>query len=155
MACNVLTVLLAASDAPSRQPPNRCAASVPLNRSLPSQTGAMAYMLGFCRKIWRRIKILQLKILRLCPYYNPSWDIAAQCSAWRRMGDQYLRLLLFIVIILLVRQTKSHQKRASKWLISLLEPKPVGMATVAMAKKTARIVQAVLTCHEPYTSHTA
>ena len=31
----------------------------------------MAYMLGLCREIWRRIEILQLKILRLYPYYNP------------------------------------------------------------------------------------
>jgi hypothetical protein len=115
----------------------------------------MANMLGFCREIWRRIKILQLKILRLCPYYNPSWDIAAQCSAWRRMGDQYLRLLLVIVITSLVRQTKLHPERASKWLISLLERKPASMATVAMANKTARIVCAVLTRNEPYTSDTA
>jgi hypothetical protein len=117
--------------------------------------GGNGLYVGFCRKIWRRIKILQLKVLRLYPYYNPSWEIAAQCSIWRRMGDQYLRLLLVIVITSLVRQTKSHPERASKWLISLLERKPVGMATVAMAKKTARVVQAVLTRNEPYTSHTA
>ena len=63
--------------------------------------------------VWRRIKIFQLKILRLYPYYNPSWEIAAQCSTWRRTGNQYLRLLLVIVITSLVRQTKSHPERAS------------------------------------------
>jgi transposase len=88
-------------------------------------------------------------------YYNPSRDIAAQCPAGQRMGDQYLRLLLVVGMTSFVRQTKSHPERASKWLISLLERKPAGMATVAMAKKTARVVQAVLTRNEPYTSHTA
>jgi transposase len=55
----------------------------------------------------------------------------------------------------LVRQTKSHPERASKWLISLLERKPARLATVTMANKTARIVWAVLTRNEPYTPHKA
>ena len=72
-----------------------------------------------------------------------------------KMGDQYLRSLLVVGMTSLVRQTKSHPERASKWLISLLERKPARLATVAMANKTARIVWAVLTRNEPYTSHTA
>ncbi len=72
-----------------------------------------------------------------------------------KMGDQYLRSLLVVGMTSLVRQTKSHPERASKWLISLLERKPARLATVAMANKTARIVWAVLTRNEPYTPHTA
>jgi len=72
-----------------------------------------------------------------------------------KMGDQYLRSLLVVGMTSLVRQTKSHPERASKWLISLLERKPARVATVAMANKTARIVWAVLTRNEPYTPHTA
>ena len=72
-----------------------------------------------------------------------------------KMGDQYLRSLLVVGMTSLVRQTKSHPERASKWLTSLLERKPARVATVAMANKTARIVWAVLTRNEPYTSHAA
>ncbi len=72
-----------------------------------------------------------------------------------KMGDQYLRSLLVVGMTSLVRQTKSHPERASKWLTSLLERKPARVATVAMANKTARIVWAVLTRNEPYSSHTA
>jgi transposase len=72
-----------------------------------------------------------------------------------KMGDQYLRSLLVVGMTSLVRQTKLHPERASKWLTSLLERKPARVATVAMANKTARIVWAVLTRNEPYTPHTA
>ena len=72
-----------------------------------------------------------------------------------KMGDQYLRSLLVVGMTSLVRQTKSHPERASKWLTSLLERKPARVATVAMANKTARIVWAVLTRNKPYTPHTA
>ena len=66
------------------------------------------------------------------------------------MGDQYLRSLLVVGMTSLVRQTRSHPERASKWLTGLLESKPARVATVAMANKTARIVWAVLTRNEPY-----
>ena len=72
-----------------------------------------------------------------------------------KMGDQYLRSLLVVGMTSLVRQTKSHPERASKWLTSLLERKPARLATVAMANKTARIVWAVLTRNEPFNPHTA
>ena len=72
-----------------------------------------------------------------------------------KMGDQYLRQLLVVGMTSLVRQTRSHPERASKWLTSLLERKPARVATVAMANKTARIVWAVLTRNEPYNPHIA
>ena len=72
-----------------------------------------------------------------------------------KMGDQYLRSLLVVGMTSLVRQTRSHPERASKWLTSLLERKPARVATVAMANKTARIVWAVLTRDEPYSPRTA
>ncbi|WP_393929738.1 hypothetical protein [Yoonia sp. R2-816] len=55
----------------------------------------------------------------------------------------------------LVRRTRSHPERASKWLASLLERKSAPVATVAMANKTARIVWAVLTRNEPYSLRAA
>ncbi|MDX8355517.1 IS110 family transposase [Cognatiyoonia sp. IB215182] len=70
-----------------------------------------------------------------------------------KMGDQYLRSLLVVGMTSLVRQTRSHPERASKWRTSLLERKPARLATVAMANKTARIVWAVLTRNAPYNPH--
>ena len=72
-----------------------------------------------------------------------------------KMGDQYLRQLLVVGMTSLVRQTRSHPERASKWLSSLLERKPARVATVAMANKTARIVWAVLTREVPYSPRIA
>ena len=72
-----------------------------------------------------------------------------------KMGDQYLRQLLVVGMTSLVRQTRSHPERASKWLTALLERKPARVATVAMANKTARIVWAILTRNEPYSPGTA
>ena len=40
-----------------------------------------------------------------------------------KMGDQYLRSLFVVGMTSLVRQTRSHPERASKWLTSLLERK--------------------------------
>lgn len=71
-----------------------------------------------------------------------------------KMGDQYLRSLLVVGMTSLVRQTRCHPERASKWLTTLLERKPAHVATVAMANKTDRIVWAVLTRNEPYSLRT-
>ena len=72
-----------------------------------------------------------------------------------KMGDQYLRQLFVVGMTSLVRQTRSHPQRASKWLTSLPERKPARVATVAMANKTARIIWAVLTRDEPYSPRAA
>lgn len=72
-----------------------------------------------------------------------------------KMGDQYLRSLLVAGMTSLVRQTRSHPERASKWLTSPLERKPARLATVAVANKTARIVWTVLTRSAPDNPHTA
>jgi len=55
-----------------------------------------------------------------------------------KMGDQYLRSLLVVGMTSLVRQTKSHPERASKWLTSLLERKPAPVATVDELARLAR-----------------
>jgi transposase len=72
-----------------------------------------------------------------------------------RMGDQYLRKLLVTGMTSRVRAAKAHPERADRWVAKLLERKPVRLATVAMANKTARIVWAVLTRNEPYRNQSA
>ena len=49
-----------------------------------------------------------------------------------KKDDQYLRQLLVVGITSLVRQTRSHPERASKWLTSLLARKPARAATVGV-----------------------
>jgi len=72
-----------------------------------------------------------------------------------RMGDQYLRRLLVIGMTSRVRSAMARPDRVDPWTKSLLERKPVRVATVAMANKTARIIWAVLTKNEPYTPQRA
>lgn len=67
-----------------------------------------------------------------------------------KMGDRYLRSLLVAGMTSRVRAARTHPDRVDPWLASLLARKPVRLATVAMANKTARIVWAVLTRGEPY-----
>ena len=67
-----------------------------------------------------------------------------------KMGDRYLRRLLVTGMTARVRAARTRPDRADPWMISLLERKPVRLATVAMANKTARIIWAVLTRNEAY-----
>lgn len=67
-----------------------------------------------------------------------------------KMGDRYLRSLLVAGMTSRVRAAKTRPDKVDPWVASLLERKPVRLATVAMANKTARIIWAVLTRGEPY-----
>ena len=66
------------------------------------------------------------------------------------MGDRYLRQLLVVGMTARVRAARTRPDRVDPWTLSMLERKPVRLATVAMANKTARIIWAVLTKNEPY-----
>jgi len=68
-----------------------------------------------------------------------------------RKGNQYLRKLLVVGMTARVRAARTRPDRVDPWTLSMLERKPVRLATVAMANKTARIIWAVLTKNEPYT----
>lgn len=67
-----------------------------------------------------------------------------------KMGDQYIRKLLVCGMTSRVRQAKARPGDTDPWLRALLERKPVRLASVAMANKTARVIWAVLTRNEPY-----
>ena len=67
-----------------------------------------------------------------------------------RMGDKYLRKLLVIGATSLVRRARHNPATVDPRLADLLARKPVRVATVAMANKTARIVWAVMTRGEVY-----
>ena len=67
-----------------------------------------------------------------------------------KMGDKYLRKLLVIGATSLVRRAKYNPRMVDPRLADLLARKPVRVATVAMANKTARIVWAVMTRGDVY-----
>lgn len=67
-----------------------------------------------------------------------------------KMGDRYLRKLLVVGATSVIRRAGTNTTQTGAWVRSLMERKPVRLATVAMANKTARIVWAVLTRGETY-----
>ena len=67
-----------------------------------------------------------------------------------RMGNKYLRKLLVIAMTSRVSAAISRPDRVDPWTASILAKKPVRLATVAMANKTARIIWAVLSRGEPF-----
>jgi transposase len=67
-----------------------------------------------------------------------------------KMGDKYLRKLLIVGMTSLVRRAKDSPPTIDPRLANLLVRKPVRVATVAMANKTARIIWAIMTRGETY-----
>ncbi len=67
-----------------------------------------------------------------------------------KMGDKYLRKLLVVGATSLVRRARHKPETVDPRVAELLARKPVRVATVAMANKTARIVWAIMTRGEVY-----
>lgn len=67
-----------------------------------------------------------------------------------RAGDGRLRALLVLGASTIMRIARSHAHRASPWQRGILARRPVKVAVVAQAAKTARIAWAVLTSGQPY-----
>jgi transposase len=67
-----------------------------------------------------------------------------------KMGDKYLRKLLVVGMTSLVRRAKNKPQAVDPRLLALLARKPMRVATIAMANKTARIVWAVMVRGEVY-----
>ena len=67
-----------------------------------------------------------------------------------KMGDKYLRKLLIVGMTSLVRRAKYNPETIDPRLANLLARKPVRVATVAMANKTARTIWAIMTRGETY-----
>src|SRR5258705_211771 len=67
-----------------------------------------------------------------------------------KMGDKYLRRLLIVGMRSLVRRAKYSPGKIDPRLVDLLARKPIRVATVAMANKTARIIWAIMSRGEIY-----
>jgi transposase len=67
-----------------------------------------------------------------------------------KMGDQYLRRLLVTGMTSLVRRNLHHPSSADPRIAALLARKPLRLATVAMANRTARAIWAIMVRGEVY-----
>jgi transposase len=66
-----------------------------------------------------------------------------------KRGDRYLRQLLVVGALAVVRYAERHGTRRP-WLVQLLAKRPTKVATVALANKIARIAWAIMTSGESY-----
>ena len=67
-----------------------------------------------------------------------------------KMGDRYLRRLLFIGMTSQVAAATRKPETADPWIIAMLARKPKKLVAVALANKTARVVWAVMARGESY-----
>ena len=67
-----------------------------------------------------------------------------------KRGDKYLRKLLIVGMTSLVGRAKYNPEAIDPRLANLLARKPMRLATVAMANKTARIIWAIMVRGETY-----
>lgn len=67
-----------------------------------------------------------------------------------KKGDSYIRRLLVIGMTSQVKRARGYPERVHPWIMQLLERKPMRLATIAMANKTARIIWAILTKETDY-----
>ena len=71
-----------------------------------------------------------------------------------KAGDRYLRQLLVLGALAVVRYAERHGTRRP-WLLQLLARRATKLATVALANKTARMAWAVMTSGESYREPTS
>lgn len=87
--------------------------------------------------------------LGLTPLQNSSGG-KERMGRISKMGDKYLRRLLVVGMTSLVRRARVNPACVDPRINDLLARKPVRLATVAMANRTARIVWAVMARGETY-----
>ncbi len=87
--------------------------------------------------------------LGLTPLQNSSGG-KERMGRISKMGDKYLRRLLVVGMTSLVRRARVSPASVDPRIIDLLARKPVRLATVAMANRTARVVWAVMARGETY-----
>ena len=66
-----------------------------------------------------------------------------------KQGNRYLRQLLFVGAMAVIRYAERHGTRRP-WLVQLLARRTTKVAAAALANKTARMVWAIMTSGQPY-----
>lgn len=85
--------------------------------------------------------------LGLTPRQNSSGGKAKQVGI-SKAGNTYLRPLLFIAAIAVIRGNRA--RKANNWLAQLRERRPAKVVAVALANKTARVIWAMLRSGDAY-----
>lgn len=85
--------------------------------------------------------------LGLTPKQNSSGGKAKQ-GGISKAGNTYLRRLLFIGAIAVIRSKRAQE--AGSWLTRLIERRPAKVAAIAIANKTARVIWAMLRSGDVY-----
>ena len=85
--------------------------------------------------------------LGLTPRQNSSGGTARQ-GGISKAGNTYLRRLLFIGAIAVIRSKRAQE--AGSWLARLLERRPAKVVAIAVANKTARVIWAMLRSGDAY-----
>jgi transposase len=67
-----------------------------------------------------------------------------------KRGDKYIRSLLIAGAVSVLRQARNRSTRDGEWMRGLLARKPIKVAAMALANKTARIVWAVMMRSDGY-----
>jgi len=85
----------------------------------------------------------------LVPKQNSSGGKERQ-SGISKQGDRYLRRLLVLGATAVIRHARTKATAETAWLRGVLDRRPVRLASVAQANKTARIVWALMARGETY-----
>ena len=85
----------------------------------------------------------------LVPKQNSSGGKERQ-GGISKQGDRYLRRLLVLGATAVIRHARTKITAETAWLRGVLDRRPVRLASVAQANKTARIVWALLARGESY-----
>ena len=67
-----------------------------------------------------------------------------------KQGDRYLRSLLMIGALAVIRYAKIHGTKHRPWLTALLARRPTKVAAIALANKIARMAWAMMARGERY-----
>jgi transposase len=87
--------------------------------------------------------------LGLVPRQNSSGG-KTRLGGISKMGDRYLRSLLFVGATAVIRFARTKASARTAWINALLAKKPARLVAVALANKTARIAWALLARREVY-----
>jgi transposase len=79
----------------------------------------------------------------------------ARPGAITRAGDETLRSLLICGATAVIQQARRPKAKPSPWLLALIARKPLKLAAVALANKTARIAWKMMVTGEAYDRHRA
>jgi transposase len=97
-----------------------------------------AFRSGRCLAAW----------IGLVPRQNSSGG-KERLGGITKQGNRYLRQLLFVGAMAVIRYAERHGTRRP-WLVQLLARRTTKVAAAALANKTARMVWAIMTSGQPY-----